>query len=139
MKIKEIMKREVLTILPDSPVTEAARKMEEFNVGCLVVKENGKAKGILTDRDIVLRAIAGGRDPETTKSGEIMQASIVWADPEMDILEATRLMSTHHVRRLPVHENGRLIGIVSAMDIARVIQEEVGNLLSLRTTPVYSN
>jgi CBS domain-containing protein len=137
MKLKDVMTREVITIRADSTLTEAAQKMERFNVGCLVVIEDGEAKGILTDRDIVLKAIAGKWDPAIATTREVMQSSIIWADPETDVLEATRLMSAHHVRRLPIHEDGKLVGIVSAMDLAKVIQEEVDNLFSLRATPAY--
>ena len=111
--------------------------MEEHNVGCLLVTTDGYAKGILTDRDIVLKVIAKGSDPTLTQVADVMQPHVIAAGPEMDILEASQLMSFNHVRRLPVQENGRIVGIVSAMDLARVIQQEVDNLFSLGATPAY--
>jgi CBS domain-containing protein len=137
MLLRDIMKREVVSIFRDSPVIEAARKMEKHNIGCLLVIEDGQAKGILTDRDIVLKVIVRGSDPAFTKVENVMEPHLVSAGPDTDIPEALRLMSTHHVRRLPIQEDGRIVGIVSAMDIARVVQEEVDNLFSLRATPVY--
>lgn len=137
MLLKEIMTHKVISISPDLPVSEAARRMEEHNVGCLLVMTNGFAKGILTDRDIVLKAIAKGSDATLTKVADVMQPHVISAGSEMDILEASRLMSFHHVRRLPVQEDGRIVGIVSAMDLARVIQEEMDNLFSLRSAVVY--
>jgi CBS domain-containing protein len=137
MLLKDIMKRDVITVFPDTPVSEAARKMEEHNIGCLLVMNDGYAKGILTDRDIVLKVIARGSDPTLTKVSDVMQPHLITANPDMDILEASRLMSFNHVRRLPIREDGRIVGIVSAMDLAHVIQEEVDNLFSLGATPVH--
>jgi CBS domain-containing protein len=131
------MKRDVISVFPDSTITEAARMMEEHNIGCVLVVKDGQAKGILTDRDIVLKVIARGSDPTLTKTADVMQPHVISASPDTDILDASRLMTLHHVRRLPIQEAGQLLGIVSVMDLARVIQEEVDNLFSLRATPVY--
>jgi CBS domain-containing protein len=131
------MKRDVISVFPDSTITEAARRMEEHNIGCVLVVKDGQAKGILTDRDIVLKVIAMGSDPTLTKTADVMQPHVISASPDTDILDASRLMTLHHVRRLPIQEAGQLLGIVSVMDLARVIQEEVDNLFSLRATPVY--
>ena len=137
MKLRDIMKRDVISVFPDSTITEAARMMEEHNIGCVLVVKDGQAKGILTDRDIVLKVIARGSDPTLTKAADVMQPHVISASPDTDIVDASRLMTLHHVRRLPIQEAGQLLGIVSVMDLARVIQEEVDNLFSLRATPVY--
>ncbi|HLB01885.1 MAG TPA: CBS domain-containing protein [Nitrospiria bacterium] len=137
MQLRDIMKRDVISVFPDSTITEAARMMEEHNIGCVLVVKDGQAKGILTDRDIVLKVIARGSDPTLTKTADVMQPHVISASPDTDILDASRLMTLHHVRRLPIQEAGQLLGIVSVMDLARVIQEEVDNLFSLRATPVY--
>jgi CBS domain-containing protein len=129
------MHREVISVSPDTPVVETARKMKEHNIGCILVAKDGQAKGIFTDRDIVLKVTAKGSDPYLTKAADVMEPHIIFATPEMDIVDATRLMSLHHVRRLPVQEDDKLVGIVSAVDLSRVIQEEADNLFSLRTTP----
>ncbi|MBI3610796.1 MAG: CBS domain-containing protein [Nitrospirae bacterium] len=137
MRLREIMKRNVISIPSDFPVIEAARLMAERNIGCLMVVQEGQAKGILTDRDIVVNVIANGADPAATKVEDVMQSHLVSAAPDMDLVEATRLMASHHVRRLPVMEDGHLLGIVTLTDLARVVQEEVDNLCSLRATPVF--
>jgi CBS domain-containing protein len=138
MKVREFMKRDVVSILPDSSIMEAARRMEEYNIGCLMVMEGGESKGILTDRDIVLKVVARGSQSELTKVADIMHPQIISATPEMDVLEASRLMSVHHVRRLPVIEYDQVVGIISAMDLAHVVQEEVDNLFSLRGASAYT-
>ena len=137
MQLREIMKQDVISILPSSPVIAAARKMEEHNIGCLPVIKDGALKGILTDRDIVLKGIARGSDPSVTTVADVMQSHVITAGPDMDIPEALQLMSTNRVRRLPIQENGRVVGIVSIMDLGHVVKEEVDNLLSLRATPVF--
>ena len=137
MQLRDIMKRDVISVFPDSTITEAARMMEEHNIGCVLVVKDGQAKGILTDRDIVLKVIARGSDPTLTKAEDVMQPHVISASPDTDILDASRLMTLHHIRRLPIQEAGQLLGIVSVMDLARVIQEEVDNLFSIRATPVY--
>ncbi len=137
MKIKEIMKKEVFCVPFDCSVIDAARMMQSSNVGCLVVTQNGQAKGILTDRDIVLKVTASGSDPSSMKVSDIMQTRLIFASPEMDLLDASRLMASHQVRRLPVVENGHVIGIVSTTDLSSIVKEEIDNLLSIRATPVY--
>jgi CBS domain-containing protein len=137
VQIREIMKETVFLIRSEASVTEAAQMMAERNVGSLVVTREGEAKGILTDRDIVVKVLAGGRDPAATPVGDVMQTHLITAGPEMDVREATRLMAAEHVRRLPVMEDGHLLGIVTLTDLARVVQEEVDNLCSLRAIPVF--
>lgn len=137
MQLREIMKETVFLIRSDASVIEAAQTMAERNVGALVVTREGKARGILTDRDIVVKVLAGGRDPAATSVGDVMQSHLITAGPEMDIREATRLMASEHVRRLPVMEDGHLMGIVTLTDVARVVAEELENLCSLRAIPVF--
>jgi CBS domain-containing protein len=137
MQLREIMKREVISILPDSPVSEAARKMVEHNIGCLPVIKDGAIKGILTDRDIVLKVIAKGGDPSLTWASDVMQSHVITAGPDMDLSEALHLMSFNRIRRLPIQENGRVVGIVSIMDLGHVVKEEVDELLSLQAIPAH--
>ena len=138
MQLREIMKRDVYSVFPETSVTEAARKMRDHHVGCLLVMEpNGKAKGILTDRDIVLEAVAFGADPDRVSAADVMHKGLVCARPEMDILEASGLMSTKGVGRLPIEEDGRIVGIISLSDLARVTKGEIDNLLSPRGVLAY--
>lgn len=137
MKLDGIMKREVVSVFPETTLDEAARLMKEHDVGCLVVADtDGKPLGILTDRDIVIKAIAAGKTPATATARDVMRAKIIVGHPDMDILEASRVMATNHIGRLPIQEDGRIVGIVSVTDIARIVQREVDYLLSLRAAPV---
>ena len=137
MKINTIMKKDVVVIPSDAVITEAAKLMLEHQVGCLPVSDNGRVSGILTDRDITLKVTALGKDPETTTVKDIMISELIWTTPDTEVLEAIRLMAENQVRRLPVMEDGRLVGFVSAMDLARTVETEVGNLLSIRPSPVH--
>ena len=137
MKINTIMKKDVVVIPSDAVITEAAKLMLEHQVGCLPVSDNGRVSGILTDRDITLKVTALGKDPETTTVKDILISELIWTTPDTEVLEAIRLMAENQVRRLPVMEDGRLVGFVSAMDLARTVETEVGNLLSIRPIPVH--
>lgn len=133
MQLKEIMKKELVTIAPDITAIEAAKKMKEKNVGCLLVVEEGTLKGVLTDRDIVLVVVAEGRDPALVTAKKMMQAKIVSCTPETDVVEAIRVMAEHQVRRLPIlADGGKLRGVVSITDLTRVVGKEIEHLFSLR-------
>jgi CBS domain-containing protein len=134
MKLREIMSGGIVGAFAHNSLLEAADKMREYNVGCVVVlTEGGRLQGILTDRDIVVKAIAAGLDPARTPVAHIMQTHVICGRPDMDLLEASGLMAFHHIRRLPVEEEGRLIGIVSLTDLGRVAQRELDNLLAVRS------
>jgi len=101
-------------------VADAARLMRDEDVGMTPVLEEGRLVGTVTDRDIAIRVVAEGRDPQATSVREIASTGLVTLDPEQDLDEAIRLMSEHQVRRLPVvEEDGRLVGVVAQADIAR--------------------
>jgi CBS domain-containing protein len=119
MKVKDIMTRSVETVMPDTMVQEAAAKMKSLNVGPIPVVEGGRVAGIVTDRDIVIRGIAAGRDPRTTRVQEVMSSDVVTVGEEDDVKEAARLMKEHQIRRVVVTGgDGRVAGIVSLGDIA---------------------
>ena len=93
--------------------------MRDQDVGPVPVLESGRLVGMLTDRDITIRVVAEGRDPQSTTAGEIASRDLVTVDPQQDLDEALRLMAQHQVRRLPViEEDGRLVGIVAQADVA---------------------
>jgi CBS domain-containing protein len=118
--IKEVMTPSPTTVEPDASVVEAARTMRERDTGIVPVVENGKLIGTVTDRDIVVRLIAEGRDPGSATVREIASTDLVTVDPQQELDEGLRLMAQHKVRRLPVvEEDGRLVGIVSQADVAR--------------------
>jgi CBS domain-containing protein len=100
------------------PVTLAARMMRDEDVGSIPVTDEGSLAGIITDRDIAVRVVAEGIDPETATVGEFMSSNIITGHPEMSIEEAARLMGREQIRRLPVLDRNRLVGIVSLGDLA---------------------
>jgi CBS domain-containing protein len=121
--IQEAMTSNPTTVGPTNTVAEAAQIMKSEDVGSLPIAESGKLAGVITDRDIAIRIVAEGRDPETTV-GDIASKDVVTIDPEQSIEDAARLMAEHQVRRLPVvEEDGRLVGILAQADIAQTGQD----------------
>ena len=120
MQVKDLMNPSVVTVEPTASAALAARLISRHNVGSLpVCGEGGRLRGVVTDRDIVLRCIATEDDPAQTPVRDIMTRGCATVSPDADCREATRLMSLHQVRRLPVVENGRLVGMISLADVAR--------------------
>lgn len=117
MQIKNIMTTNVATVQPDDPVSKAANIMKKKNVGAVPVCQGNKPVGIITDRDLSIRALADGKDQQTPVKN-IMSTDLVAASPDMSTSEAARLMAQNQVRRLPVNENNNLQGIVSLGDLA---------------------
>jgi CBS domain-containing protein len=124
MKISEIMTRDPATVRPDSTLGEAATLMKQEDCGSLPVVDGARLVGIVTDRDIVVRAIAAGKDAKTTRVSDVMSADPVTVSPSDDVREAERSMRDSQVRRLPVVEDGRLVGILVTAQIARVEKEK---------------
>ena len=121
MKVSELMNPSVISISQDESVALAARLLARHNVGSLpVVGAGGELRGMVTDRDIVLRCVAANSSPELTEVGDIMTRSVVTVNPGDDIRRASELMGIAQVRRLPVTDGGRLVGILALGDMARV-------------------
>ena len=120
MKVSEIMTREPATIGPDATLGDAATLMKQQDCGAIPVVENGRLVGIVTDRDIVFRAIAAGKVPKKTRAAEVMSADPITVAPDDDVNVAEREMRERQVRRLPVVEDGRLVGILVTAQLARV-------------------
>ena len=119
-RIREIMTSNPSTVEPDKTVVDAARIMMREDAGVVPVTENGRLTGMVTDRDIAIRVVAEGKDPQSTPVREVASKDLVTIDPEQDLDEALRLMAQHQVRRLPVvEEDGRLVGVVAQADVAR--------------------
>lgn len=120
MKVSELMNKNVVSLKAEDTAERAATLFARHNIGVLPVCGNdGKLRGILTDRDIVLRCVAGECRPEETTVREIMTRGVVCVSPEDDVRAAAHLMSTEQVRRLPVTQNGRVVGMISLADMAR--------------------
>jgi len=119
LKVSDVMIREVITINENATVKEAAEIMNKFEIGCLIAVRKGKAMGIITERDLLKRVVAEARDANKTKVKEIMSSPLVVVEPNMDLEEAVRLMFQMKIKKLPVVEGKRLVGLVSLTDIAR--------------------
>lgn len=119
MEVKEIMSREVEVIHSNIPVKAAAEKMKALDVGMLPVRDGDRLIGMLTDRDIVVRAVAGGMDPSKTKVENIVTADVIYCFEDQDVGEAAKLMQEKQIRRLIVlNRDKRLAGILSVGDLA---------------------
>lgn len=123
MNVSELMTDAVVTVSPDEPVAVAARLLYRHNIGAIpVCTSDGRLRGILTDRDITLRCVATDNDPNETTVGEIMSRSLVTVSPGDSVQDATERMAQAQVRRLPVVEDGRLVGMLALGDLARTRQ-----------------
>ncbi|MFN4182667.1 MAG: CBS domain-containing protein [bacterium] len=132
MKVSDVMTTQVVQIAPNASVLEAAQVMERENVGCLVVSEGGKLRGILTDRDIVIRAVAKSAHLSGLLVQDIMTHNVIAIQKDADVSFALDLMRQHSVRRLPVlGEKGEVIGILSVSDVARMLDLDIRNYLNL--------
>jgi CBS domain-containing protein len=118
--IKDVMTSDPCTIDADKSVAYAAKMMRDEDVGLAPIVESDKLVGMLTDRDIAVRVVAEGKDPERVTVREVASKQVVTVDPQQDLEEALRIMAKHQVRRLPVlEEDGRLVGVVAQADVAR--------------------
>jgi len=113
------MTTEPITVEPDATLGEVATLMKQEDCGSIPVVEAGRLVGIVTDRDIVIRGVAGGTDPKTQRVSTIMSADPVTIGADDDVTEAEKVMADRQIRRLPVIEDGRLVGIIVTAQIAR--------------------
>ncbi len=116
--INEVMTHDPRSVPADATLTDVARQMRDADVGAIVVEREGAIAGIVTDRDIVVRAIADGRDPASTQVGDVDSGSVVSVSPDQSLEDARRLMREHDVRRIVVEQGGRAVGILSLGDLA---------------------
>jgi len=119
MQVREIMTTRIVSVEPASTVKDAASLMNRHNIGAVPVMDSDTVRGILTDRDIVLRCVAENKDPGNLKVSDICSHGAVSVKPDETIVNAMHLMASEQVRRLPVVENGKLVGMLSFADIAR--------------------
>jgi CBS domain-containing protein len=117
VKVKQIMTTDVSYVAPNDTVTKAASLMGQLNIGSVPVIDNGRVVGILTDRDIVLRGVAKG-EGANQKISEVMTTDVKSATPDMDVHKVASIMAEHQIRRLPVVENDKLVGMVAIGDLA---------------------
>ena len=117
--VRDVMTVGPTAVSPTTPVREAARLMSKEDVGPLPVVEEEKLVGIVTDRDLVLRVLAQDRSPESTTVGEVATKELVTVKPDDELDRALQLMAHNQIRRIPVVENERLVGILAQADVAR--------------------
>lgn len=131
-KVREVMTTGVSTVSPSTKVGEAARQMRDLNVGSLPVVDRQELVGIVTDRDITIRVTADGLNPDEVMVKDVMTSNPTTISPDQTVDEASRVMSRQQVRRLPVVENGKLVGILALGDVATdpESQNEAGTALT---------
>ena len=119
MKIREVMSKPVIRIQRDETVEVAARVLAHYNIGALpVCGSDGRLCGLVTDRDLVTRCVAAGKNPGRTTVAQVMSGGVVGIEPDLSTGEAAKIMGACQIRRLPVLENGKLCGMVSLGDLA---------------------
>lgn len=120
MQVQEIMTRDVALIDPNTTIRDAARKMRDENVGALPVGENDRLVGMVTDRDIVMRAVAEDRGSGMTAARDVMSRHVFCCFEDSDVGDAAKTMADHQVRRLPVlNRDKRLVGVVALADLGQ--------------------
>ncbi len=131
-RASEIMTKDLTIVQEDETVREAARRLSSDDIGVLpICDRNNQIKGVLTDRDIVVHVVARGKDLDSTRVRELEQGEIVTLRPDDSIDHAADLMAQHKVRRLPVVDSGKILGIVSQADVAKSVSpERAGRMLT---------
>jgi CBS domain-containing protein len=137
MNVKDLMTTNVRTCSSNDPITKAAQIMSEVNCGAVPIVDGDKVVGMVTDRDIVLRGVAKGKETNNCKCSDCMTTNVITCAPDMDAHRAADLMAEKQIRRLPVVENGRICGIVALGDMATVNihVNEAGQALSQISEP----
>jgi CBS domain-containing protein len=134
--VRDVMTQNPRSVRPDDSVVEAARVLRDENVGSLPIVEGDRLVAIVTDRDIAIRVVAEGRDPGSVSVQEIASRDPVTAESTSDLDEALQAMARHQVRRLPVVEEGRLVGILAQADVAADVgDKQTGRLVEAISEP----
>ena len=120
MKIENLMNRDVITLSIDDSVYDAVKIMNKHRIGCAVVTHNNEIAGIVTERDLLERVLKKSLNSKETRISEIMSRNVIVGNPNMELIEATRLMFEKKIKKLPIVKKKRLVGIVTLTDIARV-------------------
>ncbi len=129
MLAKDVMKTEVVTVSPSAPITEAALSMREEDIGALVVVDDEvRPIGIITDRDIVVSVVANSKNPLEILVEEVMTKKLIVVQEDASIFEILKILAKNNIRRVPVMRRGKLVGIVSVDDLIVIITTELSNL-----------
>ena len=125
LKVKDVMVRNVVTADVSLSIRQAVERMNNHEIGCLVVLEKGQYAGILTERDVLKRVVAKGKNPEKTLVGDVMSKPLIAVDPDMSLDEAVKLMFEKRIKKLTVVKEKKLAGLVTMTDIARTHPEMI--------------
>lgn len=120
VQTRDIMVSKVVTITKDSTIKEAVRLMNKHEIGCVVVTENKKAIGILTERDLMKRVLAKAQDPGKTRVEEVMSTPLISVEPDAEIGDVSRIMFQRNIKKMPIVRKDKLLGLVTLTDILRI-------------------
>lgn len=129
MKVRDVMTSNPVSCNADATLQDVARKMDEIDSGIIPIVENGQLKGVITDRDIAIRAVADGANPSSGKAITYATQDVKSVSPDMDLEDAAEIMEESMIRRLVVVENGKLVGMVSLGDVAECDADEAEDVL----------
>ncbi len=119
LKVEDVMVKELITIDASASALEAAEIMDKYDIGCLIVVKEKKPTGIVTERDMLKRVLLQQRDPNETSVNNIMSRPLIVSTPKTEIRDAVRVMNERRIKKLPVVEDGNLLGLVSLTDVVR--------------------
>jgi len=136
IKVEDVMVEDVVTVEAEASVKKAVELMNEHEIGCLIVVKDSEAVGIVTERDMLRRVLVGSKDPEKTKVQEVMSTPIVVGESQMDVEDAVKLMFQRKVKKLPIVDKGKLVGLVTLTDLARYQPEMIKVLKKIIATEV---
>ena len=134
LNVEDVMVEEVVTVEAEATVQEAVDLMNKHEIGCLIVVLKGKPVGIITERDMLKRVLAKSIDPEKIKVSEIMSVPLIVGKPEMEIENAVKLMFKTKIKKLPVVQKGRLVGLVTLTDLTKFQPHMIKILKKLSVT-----
>ena len=141
MKVKEVMTRNVELVQPNDSLVLAAQKMRDRDIGFLPVSEGGELIGVVTDRDIAVRAIAGGMNPDSILGRELVTSPVVYCFEDQNVEDAARLMSQNQIRRLVIldRNNNQTVGVVSLGDLSSILNEKTSGKVLQSVSPSESH
>lgn len=125
--VKNFMNRSYISVSPDVSALEAVKVMDEKNIGSVLVMEGNKLVGILTERDVLRKIASKAKDPSKVKVSEVMSSNVITIGPETTISDAANIMVNKGIRRLPVIENNRVVGVITMRDLTRVFIETLAS------------
>ncbi len=137
IKVEEVMSKNPLTVCGDISIREGAKMLKDKGVSTLIIMEEGNPVGIVTDRDLVVKVIAGEVDPDKAKLRDIMSNPIVMIPHNENVADAAKVMSRRKIRKLPVVKNGKIVGILSENDIVKISPDLIA--LTREYSELYSN